>query len=82
MQCGVTGRDLSIASIPTEVLLRFIVDLPIDVDAVTMPGLECEVMQGDVVDAGIPSDNTKVIMMQFQPAADFVRSSCGIGMKS
>ena len=47
-----------------------------------MPGVECKVMQGDVVDAGIPSDNTKVIMMPFQPAADFVRSSCGIGMKS
>ena len=34
VQCGVTGRDLSIVSIPTEALLRFIVDLPIDVDAV------------------------------------------------
>ena len=44
VQCGVTGRDLSIVSIPTEVLFRFIVDMPIDLDAVTMPGLECEVV--------------------------------------
>ena len=57
------GLDLSIASISTDALLRVIVDLPIDVDAVAMPGVECKVMQGDVVDAGIPSDNTKVVMM-------------------
>ena len=59
VQCGVTGRDLSIVSIPTEVLLRFIVDLPIDVDAVAYARRGVQGHSKVISDASIPSDKRR-----------------------
>ena len=54
-----TGRDLSIVSIPTEVLLRFIVDLPIDVDAVAYARRGVQGHSKVISDASIPSDKRR-----------------------